>query len=444
MWMNDRHAPTVEEQAVGCQARRRMMLLAFVSDASIMKFGETFQSAFISAMNFTFRTAAPNELAGALLDARDHTLTLFDCFAAAGLDVPGNVPLLVHINPPLWELGHIAWFAEWYILREARSSDPASAQCASLLTKGDDWFDSNTVVHRSRWNLDLPSTGALKTYCREVLDRVTDKLGRAHNDDEALYPYRLALAHEDMHGEALMYTLQTLGVPLPQRLAQHAIPAWAQGEIRFPGGTTELGSKGGDGFVFDNEKSAHPCYVPPFSMDSTLVSNAQYAEFIGDGGYQIPQFWSTAGRDWLMRRDMSAPRDWEPDGRSWRCRRFGKLIVLPMHEPVRHLSLYEAQAYCMWAGRRLPTEAEWEFAALSGHPALRWGDLWEWTCSPFEPYPGFVADAYREYSAPYFMTHQVVRGASFATRQRLRSPKFRNFYLPERNDIFVGFRNCAL
>lgn len=395
-------------------------------------------------MNFSFRTATPNELADALQDAREYTLTLFDCFKGAGLDIPKKVPILPHINPPLWELGHIAWFAEWYSLRGAQSSEPAAAQHTSLLTKGDDWFDSNTVPHRARWGLDLPSSGAMKTYCREVLDRVLDKLGRTKNERDALYPYRLALAYEDMRGEALAYSLQTLGVVLPQQLAGHTIPPWAQGEIRFPGGTIELGSSSGNGFVFDNEKWAHACHVPPFSMDSTLVSNAQYCEFIADGGYQKPQFWTIAGRGWLMRNDISAPRDWERDGKNWRCRRFGKQIALPLHEPVRHVSLYEAQAYCAWTQRRLPTEAEWEFAALSAHPALRWGDLWEWTCSPFEPYPGFAPDAWREYSQPHFVTHQVLRGASFATRLRQRSVKFRNFCLPERNDMFVGFRTCVL
>lgn len=382
------------------------------------------------------------QLAEALQSARDYTLQLFDCFAAAGLDAPARVPQLVTVNPPLWELGHIAWFAEWFILREAASSHPADALYNSLLSRGDDWFDSNLVAHRSRWTLDLPSTGALKTYCHEVLDRVLDKLTRAPGDDAALYPYRLALAHEDMHGEAFLYTLQTLGLTAPPQLTHDEALLFAPSEITFPGGTVQLGGAA-DGFVFDNERAAHALYIAPFTIDSTLVTNAQFADFVADGGYDNRQFWSAAGSAWLMRQERSAPRYWQRDGGQWRTMRFGQLCTLAGAEPVRHINLYEAQAYCAWAGRRLATEAEWEYAAMSGHPAFRWGQLWEWTASPFEPYPGFVADRYREYSAPWFGTHQTLRGASFATPERLGSARFRNFYRPERDDIFAGLRTCA-
>ncbi len=397
-------------------------------------------------MRISFRTANAVELATAIQESRANTLALFDCFAAVGLDEPRNVPLLSIINPPLWEIGHLSWFAEWYILREAESSDPTSAVRNSMLTKGDDWFDSNTVPHNQRWHLGLPSTRALKTYCREVHDRVLDKLARSDADDASLYPYRLALSHEDMHGEAFTYSLQTLRTAPPPALSDLASPVWPQGEVRFPGGTIELGSSAGadTGFIFDNERTAHPVHVPAFAIDSTLVTNGQFSEFIADGGYQHPAFWTAGGRNWLMQQECSAPRAWLRDGSRWLCERFDRLTSLPTNEAVRHVSLYEAQAYCVWAQRRLPTEAEWEYAAMAGHAAWRWGDLWEWTCSAFEPYPGFMPDAYREYSAPWFGTHQVVRGASFATQPRIKSLKYRNFYPPQRNDMFIGFRTCAL
>lgn len=397
----------------------------------------------MSSNNSSFRNAKPQQTADALQHARNYTLSLFDCFAAAGLDAAARVPHLRIINPPLWELGHIAWFAEWFILREATSSHPSAAQRHSMLTRGDDWFDSNTVPHRARWTLDLPSGGALKTYCREVLDRTLDKLSRAAGTDADLYPYRLALAHEDMHGEALLYTLQTLGLPAPAQLMWNEGVSVVPTEIAYPGATIALGSAAGDGFVFDNEKFVHRAYVQSFKIDSSLISNAQYFDFVGDGGYQNSRFWSAAGSAWMMQQERSAPRYWQRDGAQWRTLRFGKLCTLAASEPVRHINLYEAQAYCAWANRRLPTEAEWEYAARSAQGGFEWGRLWEWSASPFEPYPGFSADPYLEYSKPWFMTHQVLRGASFATPARLASTRFRNFYLPERDDIFAGFRTCA-
>lgn len=397
----------------------------------------------MSSHTVSFRQAKPQQLAEALQDARNYTLKLFDALAGAGFDTLTRVPHIATINPPLWELGHLAWFTEWFVLRDATSSHPAAAQRHSLLTRGDDWFDSNLVSHRSRWTLDLPSPGALKTYCNEVLDRTLDKLSREAATDDALYPYRLALAHEDMHGEAFFYTLQTLGVVAPASMAQTGVASAPAGQIGYPGGTAVMGGAQDGGFVFDNERAAHPCYVAPFRIDAGLVTNAQYGDFVADGGYQNRQFWSAAGSAWLMGQERSSPRYWERDGSQWRCERFGALATLAPSEPVRHVSLFEAQAYCAWAGRRLPSEVEWEYAATSGIPGFRWGQLWEWTASPFEPYPGFAPDRYLEYSQPWFMTHQVLRGASFATPDRLRSARFRNFYMPHRDDMFVGFRTCA-
>jgi ergothioneine biosynthesis protein EgtB len=393
----------------------------------------------------SFRHAGPDRLATMLRDARHYTLALFDTLAAAGYADAARVPRLPILNPPLWELGHTAWFAEWFVLRAAASSRPGDAFGHSLLARGDDWFDSNLVPHRTRWALDLPAPGAIATYCEEVLDRILERLAGEPGEDAALYPYRLVLAHEDMHGEAMLYTMQTLGVALPGEMAGTMPAPPPAGEIAFGGGTFLRGGDQSRGFVFDNEKTAASTRVAPFAIDAALVGNARYQAFVEEGGYRDPRHWSDAGRAWLAATGRTAPHYWRRDDENgeWQQLRFGRRVPLAPDAPVRHLNLHEAQAFCRWAGRRLPTEAEWEFAALSGHPDFAWGGLWEWTASPFLPHAGFAPDRYLEYSAPWFGSRQVLRGASFATPARLRSPHFRNFYTAERDDIFAGLRTCA-
>jgi EgtB-related family protein len=194
-------------------------------------------------------------------------------------------------------------------------------------------------------------------------------------------------------------------------------------DLDIKGGRFLLGAmQDEDEFVFDNEKWAHEVEVASFRIASAPVSNAQYLEFVEDGG--------------------NAPRYWQEVDGKWRERRFDKWIPLPGSEPVRHVDWNEAQAYCAWAKRRLPTEAEFELALK--HEDFSWGAVWEWTSSPFEPYPGFVIDPYADYSKPWFGTHKVLRGASFTTPRRMVRRTFRNFYQPQRGDVFCGFRTCAL
>ena len=178
-------------------------------------------------------------------------------------------------------------------------------------------------------------------------------------------------------------------------------------------------------------------------MSRTCVSNARFAEFVDAGGYADRRWWSDEGRAWLEQAATPHPHYWRKGARGWEHRWFGRWEPLPPDQPVCHVNAYEAEAFCRWAGRRLPTEAEWERAATLG--LIDWGGaVWEWTADPFAPYPGFSADRYRDYSQPWFHTHRGVRGGSFITQPRMHHPRYRNFYLPHRNDIFVGFRTSAL
>jgi ergothioneine biosynthesis protein EgtB len=393
------------------------------------------------------RAAGKELLSLALMDARNHTLRWIGAYERALDDASLRVPLLPELNPPLWELGHIGWFQEYWIARNVQRSrgdacDPTQARLASILPHADRWYDSSAVPHDTRWSLDLPDLHDTKQFLVQTLETTLDLLHATPDDDTSLYLYRLALFHEDMHGEAFAYMSQTLG------LETGLLPALAttapRDPLLFPATLWPLGSARA-GFVFDNEKWRHEVSVPEFEIDSQAVTWAQYCEFVEDGGYDERPYWSDEGWAWLQREGRRTPRHVDQLRHGVLQRRNGRLMRVPLAQPVMHVSWYEAQAWCRWAGRRLPTEVEWEAAAHQGATrGFRWGDVWEWTASTFHPYPGFAADPYRDYSQPWFGTHKVLRGASFATRVRMRHPKYRNFYLPQRDDIFCGFRSCAV
>lgn len=378
-------------------------------------------------------------LRAALLDAREYTKAQLDDLD----DARWRVPCLPIINPPLWEFGHVGWFMEhWCLRQQGEGRAPAPSQLAAA----DRWYDSGRVAHATRWSLDLPDRTATTRYVGEVLERTLAALERAPENDEGLYFFRLALYHEDMHGEAFAYTRHTLGYPAPSTVA--AVPAPNEtGDVAFAADTFEMGAPrpdAGGGFVFDNEKWAHPRTQAAFAMRRGLVTNGEFAAFIEAGGYERPAYWTEAGRRWRADLSRKHPRDWRgAKGGGWEARHFDRWAPIESAAPVAHVTAFEAEAFCAWAGRRLPTEAEWEYAAT--REAIRWGgSLWEWTASPFVPYPGFAADPYREYSAPWFDTHRCVRGGSMLTRDRMHHARYRNFYMPERDDVFVGFRTCAL
>ena len=246
-----------------------------------------------------------------------------------------------------------------------------------------------------------------------------------------------------MHVEALAILSQTLGfeTTLLPKLATLA----TREPLLFPATRWRLGSAPSPGFAFDNERAVHEVALPEFEIDAQAVTWAQYCEFVEDGGYDEPLYWSKDGWLWLQREGRRTPRYVDQMRQGVLQHRFGRLVRVPMTQPVIHVNWYEADAWCRWAGRRLPSEVEWEAAAhQGGSRGFRWGDVWEWTATTFRAYPGFAPGPYRDYSEPWFGTHKVLRGASFATRERMRDPKYRNFYRPERDDVFCGFRSCAL
>lgn len=420
------------------------------------------------------------DLAAWVRDARQRTSALLADLS----DEQVVGPRLSIVNPLLWELGHIAWFQEKWVLRRAGATP--------LQAEADGWYDPAVVPHASRWDVPLPGRAAVAAYAEQVRDQVQRAVEQGLPPADA-YFVLLALFYEDLQGELLLAARQTLGypalplVPAPaERGHETQVLGALAGDVAVPGGMFPLGAAADEPFAFDNEHPAHAVEVPLFHIARAPVTQAEFAAFAERGGYYRPDVWSPEGWQWRQAVDAKHPIYWKrATGGAWMRRHFDTWLPLEPHHPVQHVNWFEAEAYCRWVGRRLPTEAEWEAAAVWAGDARRrfpWGaaaptaatanldgshgglldvaalpagdspggcrqmlgNVWEWTAGDFGPYPGFAPGPFAHYSEPSFGTHKVLRGGSWATRARALRASLRLFHTPERRDLWAGFRTCAI
>jgi gamma-glutamyl hercynylcysteine S-oxide synthase len=347
------------------------------------------------------------------------------------------------MSPLVWDLGHIAAFEDLWIAVNGAGLEPLRPELMRL-------YDADETPRPERGGLDYLRREEALEYMEAVRERA---LGLLERVDPLLH--ELVLQHECQHNETMLQTLQLArpGVFSPQRRPQHEGVA-RTGTLHVEAGPFTFGAPDG-GFAYDNERPAHQLELPAFDIDAGPVTNGVYRGFVEDGGYAWRELWSEAGWAWLEGEGAERPLYSTEDGAE---RRFDRVEPLDPELPVMHVSWFEAEAFARWAGKRLPTEAEWEKAAKlypgepgnldqldfgPGSAGAFVGDCWEWTATEFTGYPGFSAHPYREYSEVFFdRGYRVLRGGSWATSARVARETFRNWDHPQRRQIFAGFR-CA-
>lgn len=430
--------------------------------------------------------AEPDELRSRALDAlvraRSRTALLTDSVDDDDL-VAQHSPLM---SPLVWDLAHIGNQEEQWLLRTVGGREALRPDIDSV-------YDAFEHPRATRPSLPLLPPAEARGYAADVRDRVLDVLAATPLEGagrlaDASFAFGMIAQHEQQHDETMLITHQlrkgpaALTAPAPPAAADAtALPS----EVLVPGGPFTMGTST-EPWALDNERPAHQRDIAPFHLDVTPVTCGAYLAFVEDGGYRDPRWWAPDGYEQIQRHHIGAPLFWRREGGQWLRRRFGVLGPVATDEPVLHVSWYEADAYARWAGRRLPTEAEWEKAArhdpatgrsrrfpwgdadptpdranlgqrhLGPAPAGAYpagasplgvrqliGDVWEWTASDFLPHPGFTAFPYREYSEVFFGPgHKVLRGGSFAVDPVACRGTFRNWDLPVRRQIFAGFRTA--
>ena len=434
------------------------------------------------------RTLSAERIIGMLAEARDRTLTLL-------ASVPDEELLVQHdplMSPLVWDVGHIGHFEEIWLLGNLGVGRETYGPLHGI-------FDPSLHPRSTRAELPLPGGRKCRAHVARIRERVVALVRSLDLGSDAPlvrdgYVFRMVVQHEYQHNETILQTLQLKrGDPYrPPRRRPHPDPGEAARDtaafgdmVRFPGGRVEVGTDDRSA-AYDNERPRHSVELAPFLIDAAPVTEEAYSRFVDAGGYGAAEHWSAAGRAWLRASGARAPRYWRRAGTTWKVRVMDRVRPLDARRPVCHVCFHEAEAYARYAGKRLPTEAEWEAAATwdpstgskrsfpwgeeEAHPgranldALGFdtapvgsypenvspvgcygmiGDVWEWTSSEFLPYPGFRAFPYPEYSEVFFGDgYRVLRGGAWATRPGAIRGTFRNWDLPVRRQIFSGFR-CA-
>jgi iron(II)-dependent oxidoreductase len=364
---------------------------------------------------------SPSELVAALERARRRTEDLLEPLTDEQLTRQIS-PLQ---SPLVWDLAHIGHFEELWLLRRVGGKSPLSPEYDNL-------YNSFAHPRDDRGRLPILSSQAARAYVREVREAVLELIPSLPLDDrdpllDQGFVVGMVVQHELQHAETMAQTLVLGDIGRSTRYTPPQVSA--DGEVNVPGGRFTLGST--LPWAYDNERPAHSVELRPFRIDRALVTNADYAAFIDAGGYRNRDLWSAPGWQWREVERADRPLFWNR--------------AASLRAPVRHVSFHEAEAYARWVGRRLPTEVEWEKAAktVGGDLEHMSGAVWQWTSSFFDGYPGFSAFPYREYSEVFFGDeYRVLRGGSSFTDPLVARPTFRNWDLPQRQQIFSGLR-CA-
>jgi len=359
---------------------------------------------------------AASALGSALHEARGRTLALVAPLTRPELEAVHH-PLM---SPLVWDLGHIAAYEDLWLVHRHGGQPLLRNDLAEV-------YDAFETPRAVRGEIRFLRGQELYDYMDAVRERALEVLERIGPGDGVLH--EMVIRHEAQHNETMRQTLFLAGLrggapPAPHRCDE------PEDWIEVPAGAFQLGARP-DGFAFDNERPRHAVELPAFQIARRPVTNATWMHFVEGGGYERREWWSDEGWAWKEEYDITHPEGWTADGPPDRGQR-----------PVMHVSWFEADAFARARGARLPTEAEWEKAATwTQEPLAQIGDVWEWSASCFGGYPGFAAHPYREYSEVFFGDrYRVLRGASWATDERLHSTTFRNWDLPQRRQIFAGVR----